>query len=449
MESTQPLSTEAARHATPAPDPVAHTRAEGAGFSGVRALATRTMFVDAVEALLDSGETVLLVDIGIAHHAELLAARGDAVVNIALNEVSRRLTDAVGATGVVSWMGGEQFALAFCCDASTSGVEDPHARATACAEVALRCFDAPIREVTPPLHLAVSAGAVSSIGGERARRLLHGAELALARARAEGAELTVLSAEELSAAIDDFDLMQLLHGALSRGEFHLEYQPIVEIGSGETVEYEALLRWAPAGRDKVEAERFIPFAEELGLIVEIGEWVISRVVEDWATVGGDRPRITVNVSAVQLNSSLERLARALGEAALALDGRLSIEITESRLARDLDGARAILESLKERGVGIVLDDFGTGFSSLLVLSALPVDALKIDRRFVAKVHESFRDWSIAGSIIDLAHTLGIKVVAEGIESAAQLRGLVELDCDFAQGFYFSHPERIEEFLERS
>jgi EAL domain-containing protein (putative c-di-GMP-specific phosphodiesterase class I) len=282
------------------------------------------------------------------------------------------------------------------------------------------------------------------------QELLGSAEVARSEARrAGGRRIIVFDRPARSNIADRFEMTQALHRAVEQHELSLDYQPIVHLASMATVGLEALLRWNPRGRGQVRPDTFIPLAEDSGLIVPIGSWVLGEVVEQWsdwvpANRGLAPPWVTVNVSVAQLDVGFAGLADDLLAAQSALPGRLSVEITESRLTIDPEGARATLNWLRRLGVKVILDDFGTGYSSLLSLCSFPVDALKIDRSFVEHLLESDRDQAIVGTIIDLAHTLGILVIAEGVESAAQLECLAGLSCDQAQGFYISPPAPLDE-----
>jgi EAL domain-containing protein (putative c-di-GMP-specific phosphodiesterase class I) len=251
-------------------------------------------------------------------------------------------------------------------------------------------------------------------------------------------------------ALAALELETQLTQAIERGEFVLHYQPQVRTldsdgGAGHAttlVGCEALLRWRHPTRGLVEPDGFVPLAEELRLIVPIGSWVLSEAIaaaRRWRGSGRELP-VSVNLSMLQL-----RDARFADEVAALLDaaglpGRLlEVEITERMLMDDPDAVRATLAALRARGVRIAIDDFGTGFSSMSYLKRLPILVLKIDRSFVRDILTDPEDMAIASAIVSLGRTLGLTVVAEGVESEAQLQALLPLGCDEGQGYYFAKP----------
>jgi len=232
-----------------------------------------------------------------------------------------------------------------------------------------------------------------------------------------------------------------MHGALERAEFEVYYQPQVDLHSGRTVAEEALLRWRPAGRS-VAPEEFIPLAEETGLIVELGAWVLHQACA-YAVTGPDELTVAVNLSARQLTHPrlIHDVTSAL--AASGLPGhRLCLEITETVLMEEAPTLLSTLYSLRDLGVEFAIDDFGTGYSSLVYLKRLPVSILKIHQRFVGELPDSAEDDAIVASIIRLADALGLGVIAEGVETAAQRQRLTDLGCQQAQGYLFGRPAPV-------
>jgi EAL domain-containing protein (putative c-di-GMP-specific phosphodiesterase class I) len=243
-----------------------------------------------------------------------------------------------------------------------------------------------------------------------------------------------------------------LRQALDKGEFVLHYQPKVNLASGKLTSAEALIRWNDPRTGLVPPLRFIPILEETGLIHEVGRWALRKAVEDylrWRAAGLAAVRISVNVSPLQLRHRgfIAEIEQAIGIDAHAAAG-LELEITESLIMEDVKHSIASLQAIRAMGVTIAIDDFGTGFSSLSYLSKLPVDTLKIDRSFVINMTAGPQGLALVSTIINLAHALNLKVVAEGVETEEQLRLLRLLSCDEMQGFLFSKPLPVEIFETR-
>jgi EAL domain-containing protein (putative c-di-GMP-specific phosphodiesterase class I) len=239
-----------------------------------------------------------------------------------------------------------------------------------------------------------------------------------------------------------------LRGALRRAELVLHYQPIVDLASGEIVALEALVRWAHPEKGLILPGRFIPMAERTGLIHEIGAKVVGLVDEIFvghrAVLGGLPPVISLNLSAPEL-ANAETVGRVLGMAARnGIDpSMLQVEITESAI---MAGDREALVELRRHGVKIAVDDFGTGYSSLAYLDRLPIDVIKLDRSFISRLDEP-RVAVLVKMMVEATHALGCTAVAEGIETADQLAGVLALGCRFGQGFHFGHPLGVKETIE--
>jgi EAL domain-containing protein (putative c-di-GMP-specific phosphodiesterase class I) len=234
-----------------------------------------------------------------------------------------------------------------------------------------------------------------------------------------------------------------LRRALERDEFELHYQPKIAILTGHIAGAEALLRWRNPELGMVSPAEFIPIAEECGLIVDIGDWVLRAACDQaarWERAGFPPLTVSVNVSRPQLaQNRLVETLQSLSAANRLGPNRIVLELTESLLMDDAEASIRMLRTLREMGIALSLDDFGTGYSSLAYLKRFPLDELKMDRSFIAAVPGSPADVAIVQTIIVLARSLGLKVVAEGVETAAQLRFLAELGCDEYQGFLYSKP----------
>jgi diguanylate cyclase (GGDEF)-like protein len=350
--------------------------------------------------------------------------------------VAERLTKVLRAGDSLARLSGDEF-VALCVN-----LED-HEQAGA---IAAR-FDT---ELSGPFDLSGTQVTVTaSIGiaftgrGIAAEDVLHNADLAMYRRKRDRVGVhQVVDLREQHLAGHQAGLARGLPGAAQRGELSLEYQPIVEALDGRLTGVEALLRWTHPSRGLISPSVFIPFAEQSGQIVELGRWVLERAWSEqrgWAAPGAEIA-MSVNVSAHQFMSTgfVSTVAAVLDNASID-PGLLALEVTESVFVRDERRALIVLAALKDIGVKLALDDFGTGYSSLAYLNALPIDTIKIDQTFIAKLGAEPASQTIVSAIIGLAHGLGMTVVAEGVETAVQHRQLTELGCDSCQGFYFAEP----------
>lgn len=278
--------------------------------------------------------------------------------------------------------------------------------------------------------------------GDTAERLLTNAEAAMYRAKLEGGGgFNFYTAELGHRTLERFGLESALRQAADRGEFELYYQPQVRLADQSIAGFEALIRWHRPGHGLVLPARFIALAEETGLIVPIGEWVLRTAAEQlrrWRTTGSPRLRMAVNVSARQFwQGSLVKLARDMAEQGLFEPGDLEIELTEGVVMKDAAQTIRLLTLLKELGLVVTIDDFGTGYSSLAYLQRLPVQRLKIDRSFTDELGVSAGANELVRQIIDLGHAMHLAVVAEGIEVAEQFELLRGWGCDEGQGHFFA------------
>ena len=315
-----------------------------------------------------------------------------------------------------------------------------------------------------PFHLEGYAGlpinVTASVGiaiGDRpsAQELLRDADVALYQAKAVGKDCCVVFEPEMqSAAVDRLALKSNLYSALANNQFFLLYQPIFDLESMEVRGVEALLRWQHPTRGVIGPDEFIPVLEENGLILGVGRWVLRQAclqAARWER-SGRSTQMSVNVSMHQLASVdlVADVAAALEESRLQ-PGRLTLEVTESVLMRDADATVSHLRRLKEVGVLIAIDDFGSGQSSLTYLRRFPIDELKIDRSFIAAIDDSRESVALLHTLVELGQNLGLSIVAEGIETCAQLDGLRAEHCGFGQGFIFARPQHanaIEPLLAR-
>jgi diguanylate cyclase (GGDEF)-like protein len=357
-----------------------------------------------------------------------------------LVSVARRLEGVAGDVDLLARFGGDEF-LAL--------VTDPSGRAEqkAAAFVA-RVQDAlaspiPVDDVEVFLDASVGV-ALNTFGADDPHDLLAHAEAAMYQAKRRGGFGAETFDESLRIEVlDRMATEHSLHRALERSELLLHYQPVVEVRGSTTVGVEALIRWDHPEQGLVAPGRFIAVAEESGLIIPIGAWVLEEAchqLRHWQDGAVRLDSVEVNLSARQIDdpSIVETIETILARTGLPPE-HLTLEITESALMRDAAAALVVLRALKELGVLLAIDDFGTGYSSLSYLQRFPLDVLKVDRMFVHELEGDNGGREIVSAVISLAHALGLEVVAEGVETEQQFEALRDLDCDFAQGFLFSRP----------
>jgi diguanylate cyclase (GGDEF)-like protein/PAS domain S-box-containing protein len=363
-----------------------------------------------------------------------------------LREVAMRLSGVVRRGDTVARLSGDEFALVL---ADMGHVDD----AIHVAQKILDVFHQPFRVAGHDLFVTASLGITLYPFDDRgAHDLLRNADVAMYRAKESGknnyqfyvAEMTTIVSERLTLEND-------LRSALERGEFSLNYQPIADCRSGTIVGMEALLRWKHPERGMIPPALFIPLAEETGYIIPIGEWVLRTACEQcrrWQKTGFASLYVAVNLSSRQfhqkdLTASIHRVLQETG-----LDPtRLGLEITEGLIMQQAEASVNTLRELKAMGIRISIDDFGTGYSSLSYLKRFPIDVLKIDQSFVRDIPRDEDDAAIASTIITMAHSLGLKVVAEGVETLDQLKFMRRHSCDTMQGYYLSRPLTPEQFAD--
>jgi diguanylate cyclase (GGDEF)-like protein len=357
--------------------------------------------------------------------------------DVILTRTAAQLSSMVRASDTIARLGGDRFALV--CE----GVTTDHA-VVALAERVKATFERPLRVAGEDIFLSASIGIALATGDTHPDRLLRDAESAMHQAQRRGGGRWELFDPAIRVrAQRQLELEQALRRALDRQELLLHYQPIVDLRSGYVCGVEALLRWDAPGVGLVPPMRFIPLAEEIGLIGPIGRWVLAeagRVLRRWENDSpGDAPfMMSANVSAAQLN---DELAGLVGEIVYRAgpSRTFCLELTESALMEDVKRSVAVLTALRATGAGIAIDDFGTGYSSLSLLKQLPLDSLKIDRSFVSGIACDDGDRVLAEVMVGLADSFGVTSIAEGVERPDQLAVLRQIGCDRAQGFYFAKP----------
>ena len=446
-------------------------------------LPNRTLLLDRIDQALmraqhrsertsERGQQVALLFMDLDNFKYVNDSLGHDAGDRLLVEVARRLQGRLRPADTVARLGGDEFVVLL------EEVEDPE-EALRAAERVTSALQTPFalsgQEVFAPASIGIALGIASSGalapgppgapgapgGRTRPEELLRKADLAMYEAKRRGKGRHVVYEAAMGAQVGTrLKLENDLRKALGRDEFTLYYQPKVSLTDGRVVGVEALLRWNHPERGLVLPEEFIPLAEETGLIVAIGRWVLreacqqahewrsqgpwrSQWQDQWAGENGDAPTpptMWVNLSARQLQEpDLSRqVSAALEETGLDATG-LGLEITESVLVGDGSASVSLLEDLKALGVSLAVDDFGTGYSSLAYLKRLPVDYLKIDRSFVGGLGVNAGDETIVSAVMGLAHAMKLEVVAEGVETRGQLERLREMGCERGQGFYWSRP----------
>ncbi len=355
-----------------------------------------------------------------------------------LREVACRLSSVVRETDFVARLGGDEFVIIL------PGINSP-ADAASIASKVTAALSAPIEANGHELHTSPSIGiSIFPDDGTDGDTILKNADTAMYHAKAAGRNNYQFFAADMNqSAAERLNIERKLRHAIARNELSLDFQPQFSAPDGEPTGVEALVRWHHPTDGMISPARFIPVAEETGLIVEIGDWVLTTAcieMSRWINAGLKPLRIAVNVSARQLRRRdfCETVANALTTSGLPPE-LLELEITESSVMENPQEAILILERLGRMGVTLAIDDFGTGYSSLAYLKLFPIDHLKIDRSFVADIEHDLNDRAIAFGTIALAHSLGLKVIAEGVETEDQLELLRANGCDEVQGFLFSRP----------
>ena len=416
-------------------------------YDALTGLPNRSLLLDRlrvqIQAAERAGTTVALLLVNLAHFSDVSDTYGHHVGDSLLKLVGERFCESAGSCETVARVGGDRFALALTHIAEADQV------AHILEQEVLAGFSAPFRVDGTEIHLTVQIGiSLFPSDATDVDTLYKNAEIALKRAQGTGESYLLYDAAMNERIIRSVTMQAKLRQAIARGELVVHYQPKVSPANRRIAGMEALVRYTDPESGITLPDRFIALLEETGLIIEVGAWVMRRVTEDlrhWRRLQLDPPRVAVNVSPIQLRQKnfIQSLRELMEEGAGQVDG-LDIEITESAIMKEVKENISTLEAVRELGFRIAIDDFGTGYSSLSYLSQLPVHALKIDQSFIVEMTERPNSLAIVTSIISLAHSLEMEVIAEGVEREDQAKLLRLLRCDLIQGNFCSPPLPAEE-----
>jgi diguanylate cyclase (GGDEF)-like protein len=404
---------------------------------GLTELANRARFVEELstaEAAIGRGDKVAVLYIDLDHFKGVNDTYSHTVGDKVLKQASARLWGTTRETDLLARLGADEFALLL------RPIERP-GDAAAIGERIIKAMSSPFNIDGQQIQIGASVGiAIAPEDGDSADALMKNADMALYRAKNEGRSTFHFFERGMDASIRRRREIEAgLRQAGARGELRLEFQPLLGLKENRVTCLEALLRWDHAEQGAITPTEFIPVAEDTGLIVPIGEWVLReacRTAVRWPAA----PRVAVNLSPVQFKKGklYETVVAALSESGLPAD-RLELEITESLLMSDNEPTLQTLHRLRALGVRISMDDFGTGYSSLSYLRSFPFDNIKIDRSFMRDLGRGADSLAIVKAVIGLGHSLGMSVTAEGVETEEQLNAVREQGCNEVQGFYFSPP----------
>ncbi len=421
-------------------------------YDSLTGLPNRSLFTDRLKMALAqskrNNEMCALIILDLDNFKAINDTLGHSVGDMLLKQVAEKIKGYLREVDTVARIGGDEFIII---QPQIKDISD----ATRAADRILRKFQQPWILEGKEYYITASMGiGIYPNDGEDQQTIFKNADTALYRAKELGRNNYQLYTESMNQKVfQRLDIENSLRRAVEREEFVLFYQPQIDIRNGKIVGFEALLRWYHPDYGLVPPMEFIPIAEESGIIVSIGEWVLKTACmqnKKWIDSGLEPHLIAVNLSARQFqqNNVVEMIDRIRCEAGLGPE-LLELEITESTAMQDLDLTIDVVNQLRKKGIRVSLDDFGIGYSSLNYLKQLPIDTLKIDKSFVRDITANSKEEAIAKSVISLAHKLNLTVVAEGVETKEQLLFLKEEGCDKVQGYLFSKPlpaEEIEKML---
>ncbi|TJY41754.1 EAL domain-containing protein [Cohnella pontilimi] len=413
-------------------------------------LPNRLMFTEKLKQFVDSHRPIAVLFIDLDQFKKINDTRGHTIGDQLLKQVAQRLVNCVREEDIVARLGGDEFTVIL-----------PAKTKTEIAQVAEKI----VAEIRNPFYIGDSEFYLrTSIGishypidGENIDTLIKSSDIAMYRSKELGGNNYSFFSSSMNRLLEErVNLERLLHTALDRDEFVLYYQPQVDLRTGHIFGAEALIRWMHPQRGLIPPDQFIPIAEETGLIVPIGIWALRTAciqAKKWNREHRHPVHVAVNLSVKQFisNDIVASVDRAIRETGLN-PNLLELELTESIILENTESVIATMNQLKKLGVRISIDDFGTGYSSLAYLKDFPIDSLKIDRSFVHNLSKNDKNTAIISAVITLARKLGLKSVAEGLETPEQLHFYRMEGCDLAQGYYFSRPlpeDQMNDLLDHS
>jgi diguanylate cyclase (GGDEF)-like protein/PAS domain S-box-containing protein len=414
-------------------------------FDPLTGLSNRRLFIDRLEKAVSEsrrrGVFIALLFLDLDQFKRINDSLGHEVGDLLLVEVARRLESSVRESDTVSRIGGDEFTVLLNDIDSSNGVRH-------IAEKILAKLSEPVSINNQEIINTVSIGiTLAPVNGTDSSTLMRNADMAMYQAKAMGRNNYQFFSEDMNKEMMGYlEVEENLRTSIrAQDEFIIYYQPKVNLVTGEFIGCEALIRWQPKGKEVITPDRFIPIAEESGLIVPIGKWVlgesckqIKRLID--LKMWPDDAKVAVNLSARQFSDPdlIDHILDILQTTQCPVHA-LELEITESTLMGDVEAAILTMRHVKEMGISIAIDDFGTGYSSLSYLKRFPIDILKVDRSFVMDIPNDRDDMEITAAVVAMAHKLNLKVVAEGIETKAQLDFLKDNGCEFGQGYYIAKP----------
>ena len=422
-------------------------------YDSLTGLPNRNLFLERINQEIagakDSSSSLAVVITDINKFKSIYDIYGSEVGDRVLKEVAERLSTAIRKGDIAAHLGNDEFGIA--CIGLT-GSDD-----IIMLEKIIKDISYPLKIDGDEIILTFSTGiSLYPHDGENASELLKSAGLALSIAKKEGRKTCQFYTKDMNVTASEMMLLEKqLMKAIKNEEFILHYQPYWDITTKKMVGMEALVRWQSKDKGLVPPGKFIPVLEDTGMIIEVGEWILReamRQVKEWQNNGYPVVPVSVNMSLVQFRQKdLAGMVKKIMKDCGYYPSLLTLEITESAFMQDIEFTKSVLTAMKEIGCSVSIDDFGTGYSSLAYLKRFPVDNLKIDISFIREMVKDPDSASIVMAIINMAHTLNLKTIAEGIETEEQWNFLRLLRCDMGQGFYLSKPlpaEEIERFFEQ-